>query len=276
MGKRLIRTCLGLGFVSAVGLATPSAHAFTFGGEYMDTWSGCQCSNSGLSQTGDQIHEWADNLEYYQHTRKFVYANSDVWSSDITEDRNGGEDWIYGDAVDLYAYSGHGSAPTVGGVQTYRAGLCSAGTTSDCRFDSVNARWGERGGGFQTPHTGNMRWAIFLTCYSVHTDPMNQWAEATDYGFDYVMGYKNTSVDSHTTDEVGSDWVDAAIADGDSFKSAWFWAIEDWWADDTGGVVASGTTTAGSESRRDHLVKSTARRPANEYHGFMAWAWHEG
>ena len=121
-----------------------------------------------------------------------------------------------------------------------------------------------------------MRWAIFLTCYSVHTDPMNQWAEATDYGFDYVMGYKNTSADSHLTDEVASDWADEAIGDGDSFKSAWFYAVEDWWIDDTGGVVASGTTTASANSRRDNLNKNTARRPANEYHGYMSWSYHEG
>ena len=128
---------------------------------------------------------------------------------------------------------------------------------------------------FQTPRTGNMRWAIFLTCYSVH-GPGESVGQATDYGFDYVMGYKNTSVDSHTTDEVGSDWVDAAIADGDSFKSAWFWAIEDWRPTIRAGSWRLERPLRSSESRRDHLVKSTARRPANEYHGFISWAWHAG
>jgi hypothetical protein len=243
----------------------------------MDSWSGCECSASGLSQTGDQIHEWADALSGMGHTRAWVYANGDIWASDITEDRLAGQDNVYGDAVDLYAYSGHGDNPTdSNGKQTFKIPMCKKGTSSSCKFDSANARWGERGGGYETPYAGRMRWALFLTCHSVDTDPLNQWAEATDYGFDYVMGYKGTSADSHYTDEVAGDWANEAIGGGGSFKGAWFWAMEDWWVDDTGGVVASGTTTANANSRRDNLNKNTARRAASEYHGYMSWSYHSG
>ena len=103
---------LGVGIRERDGVSDAISSCLHLRGRVHEHVVWLSCANSGLSQTGDQIHEWADNLEYYQHTRKFVYANSDVWASDITEDKMGGEDWLYGDAVDLYAYSGTAALPS--------------------------------------------------------------------------------------------------------------------------------------------------------------------
>ena len=83
-------------------------------------------------------------------------------------------------------------------------------------------------------------------------------------------------MDSFTTDEVGDDWAEEAIGASRTFKASWFYAIEDWWVDDTGSLVAPGVDSNTSVQRRDNLTKNWSRRPASERTTWMAWSWHVG
>jgi len=91
------------------------------------------------------------------------------------------------------------------------------------------------------------------------------------------MGYRGTSADSSTTDEVLGDWVDNAYAGTVyTFKSSWFNAIEDWWVEDTGAVVSGGVTEADAIWRRDNYSRADARRASLTWWSWLAWSWHEG
>ena len=98
---------------------------------------------------------------------------------------------------------------------------------------------------------------VLATCYSVHTAPQQQWAPSMGYGTEYVMGYRGTSADSSTTDEVLGDWVDNAYAS-------------------TVSVVSGGADVAWSDWRRDNYSRITARRGPFEYWSWYSWAWHSG
>jgi hypothetical protein len=253
-----------------------TARAFSYSAAYMSDWSGCSCSANSLSYTDDQIDGFDSALASRGHSRLHKYANANVWASDYTEDGLGGQDNYFSDDSDIVAYSGHGSAPTYSSGQTYMVPVCSGGSTSSCWFDAHDARFGERSGSYASPHAGNTRWLLWFTCYSVDTQPDQQWGAALWEGLEYVMGYRGTSLDSYTTDEVPEDWVSKAIGDSDSFKSAWFWAIEDWWANDTGALVSTGPDSATAAYRRDNLNKNWGRRSTSDYGYWIAWSWHEG
>lgn len=253
--------------------------AIDFGAEYLTSWSGCECGGDSLSYTDNQIRMLRDKLQSQGHTKRFVYANANTWAADVTEDTDfGGIDYLFGDDVDLFAFSGHGSAPDdSAGNQTFRVPFCKASGAPSCRFDAANARLGESSGHYATPNGGTSRYSIWLTCYSVHTEPIEQWAQTMRQGHDYVMGYRGTSADSYTTDEVPRDWARKAMRSSDPwrFKKAWLWAIEDWWIDDTGAVVANGSDRDHAIDRRNRYRRTwSGPHTANWY--WYAWSWHEG
>lgn len=269
---------LSMPWMAALALVTqtPStARAFSYSASYINNWGGCECGSSSLSYTGDQMDGFDAAMASRGHSRQFKFANANVWASDYTEDVLGGQDYIFSDTSDVIAYSGHGAAPTYSS-QVYQAPLCRSGSTSSCWFDSRNARFGERTGSYATPYAGNTRWSLWFTCYSVDEHPDQQWGAALLQGHEYIMGYRNTSLDSYTTDEVPSDWVDRAIGGQDSFKSAWFWAVEDWWANDTGGLVTAGPDANSALYRLDNLNHTWSRRDAYDYGLWIAWSYHEG
>ncbi|RYZ44051.1 MAG: hypothetical protein EOO71_00845 [Myxococcaceae bacterium] len=253
-----------------------TAEAFSYSASYMNNWGGCACSNSSLSYTGDQMDMFDAALASRGHNRMHKFANASVWASDYIEDTLGGQDNFFSDDSDIIAYSGHGSAPNYSAGQAFTASVCSAGTSSSCTFSSHDFRLGEQGGSYAYPYAGSTRWALWFTCYSVHTQPDQQWGPALWQGLEYVMGYRDTSLDSETTDEVPEDWVEKAIGDSDTFKSAWFWAVEDWWANDTGELVSTGPESETAAYRRDNLNKNWARRAPYDYGYWIAWSWHEG
>jgi hypothetical protein len=212
------------------------------------------------------------------HTNDHRYSNDNVWSSDLVEDYFGGEDWFYTDPHNLYIFSGHGAAYTNNdGQQRFEAPMCHTATpSSSCWVDSSQIRLGERKGIYATPSPGNLRWLILCTCYSVHTQAGQQWAGLFEFGTDIVFGYRGKSADSEYTDEVPEDFAKASFSGSDKFKAGWFWAIEDWWIDDTGSLIASGTSIQHAENRRDNMKKTTDQRPNAELHYSRAWSWHEG
>jgi hypothetical protein len=256
-----------------------TAHGFGYSGSYMTDWSSCEASCSGsssLSYTDDQINGFDSAMASRGHTLMHKFSNSSVWASDYTEDVLGGQDHYYSDDSDIVAYSGHGGAPTYSSGQTYVVPVCRKGSVSSCWYDSSNSRFGERAGTYATPNPGNTRWLMWLTCYSVDTSPHEQWGEAFWQGLEYVMGYRGLSADSSYTDEVPADWVGEAIGGSQTFKAAWFWAIEDWWVNDTGALASTGPDSATSAYRRDNLNKDWARRATNDYGYWISWSWHQG
>ncbi len=264
----------------ALSLSTPgSSHAFTYSASYINDWSSCDSAcngNSSLSYTDDQINGFDSAMVSLGHRLRHRFSNSSVYASDYTEDSLGGKDNDYSDDSDIVVYSGHGGAPVSSGRQTFIAPMCKRGTVSSCDFRSSNARFGEQAGTYSSPHPGATRWLMWLTCYSVDTAPNEQWGDAFYQGLEIVMGYRGTSADSPTTDEVPGDWVTAALDNGDTFKAAWFWAIEDWWVDDTGALASAGPDAATSALRRDLMSQAWKRRDADDYGNWVSWSWYEG
>ncbi len=270
-----------LSWVMAAALfALPAnAMAFTFAAGSLTSWSGCDggCSSAGgLSYTDDQVSMFISEMQSAGHTKDHWYHNGNTWSSDLVEDYFGGEDYFFTDPHTLYIFSGHGAAYNdSAGLQKFSAPMCHAGSNNSCSITSERTRLGERTGVFASS-TGNIRWIILCTCYSVHTQPGQQWGDQFYYGTDIVFGYRGLSADSENTDEVPEDFAEASFSGGDKFKAGWFWAIEDWWVDDVGSLVASGTSSANANDRRDNMTKSWARRPNTQLHSYRAWSWHEG
>jgi len=157
---------------------------------------------------------------------------------------------------------------------------------------SSSVSLGERSGPYATI-VGNTRFLMIWSCCSVHVggfglggtgggcsatagNPRDQWLATLNRGSDYIMGYMGTAWDSSTTDENAEDFAEEAYEGGARFKAAWFYANEDWDADDVAAVASSGTTLANARSRRNNTSKASARRSASEVHDVVAWSWHRG
>jgi len=263
----------------ATAVAMPQlAHAGGYTLNYMTNYSGCDagCGASSLSYTDDQVDQLGSALNGYGHTLLHKFGNGNTWASDMVEDGlGGGQDHLFSDNGFLYAFSGHGGASTDSGGQTFFAPYCKKGVSSSCTMQSNNARQGEQSGPWAT-NPGKMKYLIWATCFSVHSAPNNQWDQTMRYGTEVIFGYRGTSADSWTTDEVLGDFADAAFGDNDKLRAAWFWAIEDWWVDDTGAMLASGTNVNEAINRRANLRASSPRRAAGAIHTWFAWSWHEG
>jgi hypothetical protein len=260
----------------AAMLSAGSAHAVTLGGESMTSWAGCENNQNALTYTDDQISLWLSKMQSLGHTRKFWYANSSVWASDFVEDDWGGQDNLYNDSVDFFALSSHGGAGQSGGSQYWETPACRAGTYTSSSFRSWDSTWDESlPNPLASPAVGWARFLMLLTCFSVDTNPNQQWGWPTSYGNDVIMGYRGLSADAATTAEVGEDLGAAAFNDGDTFKAAWFWAVEDWSVDDTGAILFGGVDAAQCDYRRNNLRASWARRTGAQFFQFC-WSWHEG
>ena len=260
-----------------VGTPATALASVTYGTSYMNDWTGCECSGSSLTYTDDQITMLRSELASGNHTADFFFANSTVWASDLLEDKDfGGEDNLYGDNVDLFAFSGHGGATTNTWGQEYIAPFCDGGSSNTCLFKAETARFGERSGPYSTPHPGNLRYLILATCESVHTAPNDQWIQSFWYGLDAVMGYRGLSADSYTTDEVLADFASTSFNGSTDLKAGWFWAIEDWWVNDTGSIIVSGSSAAEASTRLNNIDAGWARRDPAIIHTYVDWAWHEG
>lgn len=259
----------------AFGAAAP-ARAFTYSCGSMENWQGCSCSNDPLNYAHDQIDLFISGMSSVGHTNNHWYQDTNTWASDLVEDGLGGEDHIFTDPHRLYAYSGHGTAFTHDGIQRYRAGLCWAGTSASCRWQSDDAFFGERTGPYSTPNYGNLMYLLLATCRSVHTEPDEQWGSMLYYGGEQVWGYRYDSADSTFTKGVLRDFAQRAWnGNHGTFKSAWFWAAEDPFINDIASMVASGLTEADAVYRRDHMTAGWIGRWGQQ-HPWQAWSWHEG
>ncbi len=248
-----------------------------FGGEFMTHWTGCEKSLPQLSHTIWQIDMWGGEMASFGNAARFEYGDQNVWTSDVVEDAYpGGQDNAYADSVDFYALSSHGRVQGAAGHQTYIGSMCSRGTFTSPEWDSQNSIFDETPPNyFAINSPGYARFIMLLTCFSVDTEPQNAWQAATAYGNDVIMGYRGLSADSTNTEEVGRDLADGVFRNGQSFKPAWFYAVEDWWVDDVGEILVRGKTSAECISRLNGLSPQTPRR-INGILGYMCWSSHQG
>lgn len=280
---RTLRLSLFLIAGTSTILMTQSAFAISYFVEDMYDWSTADAACTGqttLSYTDDQIRMLVSKFDERSnmHTR-IAWFDNDAWSSDIAEDQLSGQDNSFADTADFYAYSGHGNGPVVDGVQKFTAPMRtkSAGYTEDCHADSTKMKLGDNAGTyFSTPSPGNARWIMWLACYSVDVNPDQQWFDVFQGRLQYVMGYRNTSVDSSNTDDVAATFAnDAYVWNRYEFKATWFSAIEDWWFNDTGEVFTRGTSSTNASWRRDHLTSGMLDDGAQNG-GWWAYSYHQG
>jgi len=247
------------------------------GAESVENYSGCGCTTGNLRYTNDQASKFIDKIDDW-HTRKFWYKDSNAWSGDMVENELGfyGQDNLYGDAVHLMLISGHGGRSC--SPAAYYGYLCKGGAFYKCSYNTdEHTVLGEVSGQMFSTSPGILRFLILCTCHSVPKECYaNVWwlVFANGRNFMYVMGYTGLSDDSPTTDEVGSDWASKAAGSGWTLKQAWFWAIEDWWVNDTGGVVSAGDTQAEAISNRDNMKLNWD--PNVTFPTWMAASWHSG
>jgi Family of unknown function (DUF6345) len=205
--------------MAAAAIASPAA-AETYRSSYINNWSGCQCNETGLDYTDDQISQFNSAMNSHSYTKLSTYSNGSAWASDLAEDSasvNGvtcsGSDRYYSDDVDAWAYSGHGGQyADSSGNQHYVIPFCNKGSSSfggTCSLDVTKYTYmGEQSPvSYASPSAGVNRWMLLATCYSVHTAPHQQWGNSMRYGTEYVLGYRGTSADSENTDEVLGDFV---------------------------------------------------------------------
>jgi hypothetical protein len=259
-----------------------SSLALDAGAESVEKYSGCGCSSGNLSYCNDQASMFIDKIDNW-HTRKFWYKNGNAWNSDLVEDGLGvgGTDYPYGDTVHILFVCGHGGLSG----NTYDGYLCKQSGYNFCSYNTNNVYLGETSGQAYSSHPGKLRFLILSTCHSVEIGPEGDrtapkiWMPVFSRGKNlmYVMGYHGTSADGETTDEVGEDFASKAAGSGWKLKKAWFWAIEDWWVDDTGAVISRGSSKAEAIGNRDSM-KLDWTPPSSSLWPPTWWAlaWHEG
>jgi len=284
MDKRFWRSFLA-GVVAVGALSFPrDGSALDAGAESVEKYSSCGCSSGNLSYCNDQASMFMDKIDNW-HTRKFWYKDSNAWNGDLVESElgTGGTDYPYGDNVHILLVSGHGG---LSGTSVFNGYLCKHSGYNSCNFSTSNTYLGEVAGqSYAAAHTGKLRFLILCTCHSVEIGPAGDrtapkvWMPVFGRGKNlmYVMGYTGTSVDGETTDEVGEDFASKAAGSGWTLKQAWFWAIEDWWADDTGAVISRGSSSAEAVNNRDSMKLSWGPPSSTGWPpSWWAISWHEG
>jgi hypothetical protein len=187
-------------------------------------------------------------------TARFVYGNSNAWSTDWRRSQNGGSENTYIDSLDLAYFAGHGSTNGI------IFGANSPNPRTVTKNDALSA-WGDR----------DLDWIGLAAC-NVLDDPVSNlqgWANAMN-GVRLIMGFKTVMNDVPHGVEFGR-----YIRDGYSMTQAWFKAADKLqsqnrvarvlaedtaYFDDTWARHASATTVNGTKYYRTHTVGSEPAR----------------
>jgi len=254
--------------------------ALDAGAESVENYSGCGCSSGNLHYCNDQASMFISKIDNW-HNRKFWYKDKWAWNSDLVEDQLGGTDYPYGDNVHILFICGHGGLSD----NIYYGYLCKHKYYNHCSYNTKKVYLGEVSGQAYSSHPGKLRFLILSTCHSVEVGPKGNriapkvWMPVFSRGKNlmYVMGYDGTSTDGETTDEVGEDFARKAAGSGWTLKQAWFWAIEDWWVDDTGAVISRGSSRNEAIKNRDKMKLNWTPPSSHSWPPtWWAMAWHEG
>lgn len=140
-----------------------------------------------------------------QWTARFVYGNTNAWSTDWRRSANGGSENSYIDTIDLAYFAGHGSSSGI----IFGVGSPTPVTVS--KNDALNS-WGDR----------DLDWIGLAAC-NVLDDPVSNlqgWGEAMN-GVRLIMGFKTVMNDVPHGVEFGK-----AIRDNYTMTQAWFRAAD--------------------------------------------------
>jgi hypothetical protein len=187
-------------------------------------------------------------------TARFVWGNSNAWSTDWRRSANGGSENSYIDTIDLAYFAGHGSTNGI----IFGAGSPNPRTVT--KDDALSA-WGDQ----------DLDWAALAAC-NVLDDPISNlqgWAGAMN-GVRLILGFKTVMNDVPHGVEFGQ-----YIRDGYSLTQAWFKAADKLqsqnrvarvlaehtaYFDDTHNNHASATSVDGTKHYRTHTVGSEPAR----------------
>jgi hypothetical protein len=241
--------------------------------------SGCNTLPS-LSHSEAQISYLVGKIDEKSYNTRIAWFDNDAWASDLAEDRDlNGEDYIYGDAAMLYAYSGHGGANNdSSGNQHYDIPMChvSGGYTGSCDLDvTTQSKLGDYISDYYGyPHYGDAKWAVLMTCHSADSHPEQQWTNVYHGSFTYVCGYRGLSYDMSETEDVGANFVnDAFVYHTYEFKATWFSAAANFWEPDTAEVFTKGNSLDDVLYRRDHYTAAMSDN-SNQDGGYWAYAYN--
>lgn len=156
------------------------------------------------------------------HTRRFYWAERDVWEIDLRDRTVGGIDDDWADDVDIFFISTHGGYWDDEGHLAYDV------NRNSWVGDSSNWRLGDN---------WNLEWLLIYGCHTVdRNNPLAHWNVFQK--LHAFCGAWGDMWDGITTDEVGED-VGDNLTDGKTVKSSWIDGVSDWWVDNHPIVIAA-------------------------------------
>lgn len=230
------------------------AGAITFGNDYINNFNQCTHHPSNMSYCDDVVNMFTNKMTSLGHSHMYTWADNNAWAVDLIEDNKGGIDYAVSDAFDMFTSCSHGSwgstpitlDPALGGGT-----VCCTSYLSFCTYNG-STTYGNpvvdlsqivlgEAAFYAYPNHGHARYVMLHNCESMSWAP-SSWMNQLFYGLDFAMGYVFSSYDHEYTDETGYDWATVAMRQSNiwDFKSAWFWATEDWYFTSRVAVVSGG------------------------------------
>jgi hypothetical protein len=148
-----------------------------------------------LTQCNESVAGLTNNLMSHGWTRKYFFGNEGAWEEDFAKASVGGTDYLYADAVDLVAFSGHG---------------CTDGFEFSVDHDyqfmvALRASWGD----------GDLEWIFLDSCSSNNNEGYYYWFTNAFNGLHLLCGWNGDCADfdncNHVDDMLIDDgWWDVA------------------------------------------------------------------
>lgn len=249
-------------FVGYISLVPSTSYGVWFAAESVENFSGCGCTGPDLDWCNDQAESFVDRMnDSPVWSYDFWFEDSNAWARDFIEDEmtydgQYGEDAYFSDyRARIMFVSGHGRVIRDGDESYFRGYLCDAPFGS-CTFQSDHMKLGERSGAFSDPNWGLSTYLAMHMCHSVEYSVANsQWFRIVDRevaDFHMALGLDGVGTDAESLSQVGYDFADKAEHSSWSLKAAWWYAIEDYWHDDTGAIITWGHDRDDAVGRRDN------------------------
>jgi hypothetical protein len=203
------------------------------------------------------------------HTRRFYWANRDVWEIDLRSSTMSGADDDWADDVDLFFILTHGN---------------NSGGNAILGYDIKVNEWI---GNSSTWRLGNdnIEWLLIYGCKTIDRgNPLGFWN--VFQRLHMVCGAWDNMWDGITTDECGED-VGNNLRSGDTVAEAWIDGVSDWWVDNHPMVIAAerastwnggnfiwSQTTLNRDHFWGHGTTVADIAPADKH--WLSWRWAEG
>jgi len=203
------------------------------------------------------------------HTRKFYWANRDVWENDLHSGGLGGDDDSWSDDVDAFFIITHGTHDSGQALLAYDIKINEwIGSSATWRLGNVQCEW-----------------LFVFGCHTVDLgNPLSFWD--LFQRLHQFCGAYGDMYDSITTDECGEDIADD-MTDGDTVASSWIDGCSDWWVDNHPIVVSAESRSTWNNGNFDwprttlnldhfwgHGTTVGDLFPADKF--WLSWTWSEG